>query len=246
MVALTGVMLLSGCLLSTITEREAPMAVSFPLQRARRPLSQWSQPSQGSQWSQPSQGSQGSQPSQGSQWSQSSQGSQGAQPSQGGQGAQSSQSVKVETTALVEALLAQQGVKVQAVNGSYRDEVFQANCVLKSDGEKLTAVFLTPVMRLVTITVTKPHAIHCERAPQIPRAFEPEYALIDLAFVNLPPATLRRCVEPQLRVEERKDGVRITAAEGTPIAELRIQADGSRVYRNVVFGYEYVLRDAGK
>lgn len=150
--------------------------------------------------------------------------------------------VRLETTALVEALLAQKGTRIQAVGGSYRDEAFQANCVMKGDGEKLTVVFLTPVMRLATIMVSKPHALHCETAPQIPRAFEPEYALVDLAFVNLPAVTLRRCVEPVLRVEER-DGVRrISSSDGNLVAELRNQADGSQAYRNVVFGYEYELR----
>ena len=102
---------------------------------------------------------------------------------------------RVETTALVEALRTQvKGTRVQALNGAWRDQVFQAQCVLKGDGETLTVVFLAPQMRLVTIAVTKPHAIRCERAPRIPSAFEPEYALADLAFVNLDAATLRRAV----------------------------------------------------
>ena len=102
--------------------------------------------------------------------------------------------VQLATTSLVEALLGFKGTRVQAANGAWKDQVFSAQCVLNGDGEKLTAVFLAPQLRLLTITLTKPHTITCERAPQVPRAFEPEYALADLAYVNLDTETLRRAV----------------------------------------------------
>ncbi len=148
----------------------------------------------------------------------------------------------LQTTALVEAVRALKGTRVEAINGTYKETGFQAQCVMKGDGEKLTVVFLAPQMRLVTIAVTAPHAIRSERAPQIPAAFEPEYALVDLAFVNLPLETLRRAVAPQLSVEEEKGVRRIRAADGRLVAELSENADGSRRYRQAVFGYEYVIR----
>ena len=113
--------------------------------------------------------------------------------------------VQLATTSLVEALLGFKGTRVQAANGAWKDQVFSAQCVLNGDGEKLTAVFLAPQLRLLTITLTKPHTITCERAPQVPRAFEPEYALADLAYVNLDTETLRRAVAPTLSVEDRND-----------------------------------------
>lgn len=151
--------------------------------------------------------------------------------------------VELETTALVEALLAQKGTHVQAVNAQYKEDGFQAQCVRKSDGEKLTVVFLAPQMRLVTITVTKPHAIQYERAPQIPSVFEPEYALTDLAFVNLPVATLRKALGSALRVEETEDARQFWTPDGRLVAELRTDIDGARIYRNAVFGYLYQLSD---
>ena len=93
--------------------------------------------------------------------------------------------VQLETTPLVEALLGFKGTRVQAANGAWKDQVFSAQCVLKGDGEMLTAVFLAPQLRLLTITLTKPHTVTCERAAQIPRAFEPEYALADLPWTRL-------------------------------------------------------------
>lgn len=151
---------------------------------------------------------------------------------------------QLETTALVEALMSETGTRIEAVNATYKNDAFQAQCVLKSDGEKLTVVFLAPQMRLVTITVTKPHAIRCEKAPQIPRLFEPEYALVDLAFINLPLAKLQAAVAPTLKVEETA-GVRCIrrASDGLVVAELRATAAGERQYRQLVFGYEYLLKE---
>ena len=149
--------------------------------------------------------------------------------------------VLLETTPLVEALLGLKGTRVQAANGSWKDQVFSAQCVLKGDGEKLTAVFLAPQLRLLTITLTKPHTVTCERAPQVPRVFEPEYALVDLAFVNLDAETLRRAVAPALRVED--DGTtRRVFAGNTPVAEVVHRANGDIDFKNLRHGYSYTLR----
>lgn len=149
---------------------------------------------------------------------------------------------KLETTALVEALLARKGTTIQAVNGSWRDQTFQAQCVMKGDGEKLTVVFLAPQMRLVTITVTKPHAIRYERAPRIPSVFEPEYALADLAFVNLETETLKRAVAPALRVADDGGTRRIETTSGEGVAEVVRNADGTRTFKNLLHGYTYELK----
>lgn len=152
---------------------------------------------------------------------------------------------EVPMTRTVEALLSMKGVRVQALNGAWKDHALQAQCVMKGDGDKLTVVFLAPQIRLVTINLERPHALRCERAPQIPSAFEPENALLDLAFVNLPVDELRRSLSPALRVEENADGARkLFAPDGTLVAELAAAgADGVRKYRNAVYGYEYEIRE---
>ena len=149
--------------------------------------------------------------------------------------------VQLETTPLVEALLGFKGTRVQAVNGSWKDQVFSAQCVLKGDGEKMTAIFLAPQFRLLTITLTKPHTVTCERAPQVPRAFEPEYALVDLAFVNLDAEILRRAVASALRVEDDGTTRRISAGD-TLVAEIVRRANGDIDFKNLRHGYSYTLR----
>ena len=59
--------------------------------------------------------------------------------------------VQLETTPLVEALLGFKGTRVQAANGAWKDQVFSAQCVLKGDGEMLTAVFLAPRKGFFTV-----------------------------------------------------------------------------------------------
>ena len=150
---------------------------------------------------------------------------------------------RVETAALAEALCAQmRGTRVEALNGAWREEVFQAQCVLKGDGETLTVVFLAPQMRLATLTVTRPHAIRFTRAPRIPSAFEPEYALVDLAFVHLETAALRRAAGPALRIDDDGAARRISTAAGEPVAEVVRQADGTIAFRSRLHGYSYTLR----
>ncbi len=149
--------------------------------------------------------------------------------------------VQLKTTPLVEALLGFKGTRVQAANGAWKDQVFSAQCVLKGDGETLKAVFLAPQLRLLTITLTKPHTITCERAPQVPRVFEPEYALADLAYVNLDADTLRRAVAPTLNVEDDGTTRRIMAGD-TLVADVVRRPNGDVDFRNVRYGYSYTLR----
>lgn len=149
--------------------------------------------------------------------------------------------VSLDAAPVVEALIGLKGTRVQAANGTWKDQAFSAQCVLKGDGEKLTAVFLAPQMRLLTVTLTKPHTITCERAPQIPRAFEPEYALADIAYVNLDAETLRRAVAPALRVEDDGTTRRILAG-GVLVAEVVRKPDGDVSFANKTHGYSYTLR----
>ena len=149
--------------------------------------------------------------------------------------------VLIDSAPVVEALLARTGTVVQAVSGSWKENAFAAEVVMKGDGQTFTAVFLAPQMRLATITLTRPHAIRYERAAQIPRLFEPEYALLDLAFVNLDAPTLRRALGPTLRVEDDGATRRIFAG-ATPVADLARRPDGTLFFRNLVHGYEYTLK----
>ena len=148
----------------------------------------------------------------------------------------------LEMAPLVEALLGFKGTRVQAANGAWKDQVFSAQCVLKGDGETFTAVFLAPQLRLLTVTLTKPHTITCERAPQVPRTFEPEYALADLAYVNLDAETLRRAVAPTLSVEDDGTTRRIKSGD-TLVADVVRRANGDVDFRNVRYGYSYTLRN---
>ena len=152
----------------------------------------------------------------------------------------------LDATPLVEALLAQKGTRVQAVEGAWRDRTFQAQCVIKGDGEKLTVVFLAPQVRLVTITVEKPHVVRCERVPQIPQSFEPEYALADLAFVNLETDVLRRALAPTHRVETNGTTRRILTNAGAAVAEVERRGEGTVVFRNLEHGYAYTLKTIGE
>ena len=145
----------------------------------------------------------------------------------------------VDPTPLVEALLAQTGTVVQAVSGAWKENAFAAEVVMKGDGNTFTAVFLAPHMRLATITLSRPHSIRYERAPQIPRMFEPEYALVDLALANLETAALRRAAVG-LRIED--DGAtRRVFADKEQVAELTRRPDGDSFFRNLLHGYEYTL-----
>ena len=104
---------------------------------------------------------------------------------------------------IAEALLdCVKGATVQTVEGAWKDEAFAAECVLRGDGEKFTAVLLAPQMRLATLTVERPHLISWERAPQLPSSLDPEYVLLDLALVLLPTDDLRQALGEGYRVYE--------------------------------------------
>lgn len=148
----------------------------------------------------------------------------------------------IETAPLAEALLDVEGVRAQAIEGAWKDNAFAAEVVMKGDGERFTAVFLAPQMRLATLTLARPHSIRFERAPQIPRSFEPEYLLADLAFINLETDVLRRALGAGAAVSDDGRVRRVSSADGAPIAELARSEDGSLRYRNLVYGYDYAIR----
>lgn len=148
----------------------------------------------------------------------------------------------VDTTALVEAILDLKGVCIQSVAGSWKNNAFAAQMVMKGDGRTTTIVFLAPQMRLATVTLTRPHALKFEHVPQIPQAFEPEYMLADFAFVNLETEVLRRACGDAFRIADDGMSRTVSFADGTALAELVRAADGSAHYRNRVYDYEYDLQ----
>lgn len=154
-------------------------------------------------------------------------------------------SAALDVTPLVEALLDVKGTTVQSVEGAWQDRTFAAEVVMKGDGERTTIVFLAPQLRLATVTLTRPHALRFERAPQIPRSFEPEYLVADLAFINLPTDALRRVAGMGLSVVDDGTVRRIALPDDTPLAELTRSAAGELRYRNLVYGYDYVLKNIG-
>ena len=143
---------------------------------------------------------------------------------------------------LAEALLARRGTSVQAINGSWKEHAFTAECVTKGVDGKFTAIFLAPQMRLATLTITPPHTLSFERARQIPAAFEPEYALFDLAVVNLPTMELRRALGENFIVVEA-GGVRTVVAGGVPVARMTRLANGMCHYENLALDYVYDLKE---
>ena len=158
-----------------------------------------------------------------------------------------SSGVSLETTDLTEALLDIKGTVVQGVAGSWKDNAFSAEFVMKGDGEKLTVAVLAPAMRLATITLTRPHSIRYERARRIPAAFEPEYVLFDLAIVNLETSVLSRVLGPGFSVTD--DGtnrvVSLKGGEGagkpTSVATLVRNGDGTMKFVNIRHSYEYTI-----
>ena len=150
-----------------------------------------------------------------------------------------------ENVAIVEALLDEvRGTEIQVVNGAWKDEAFAAECVLKGDGSRLTAVLLAPHMRLVTLTLERPHTVKWERAPQIPAALDPEYVLLDLALVRLPTGALAKALGGEYRVDETKDGKRrrIVDVKGGKLQSVRqLLPDGGVYFRNAKYGYEFTV-----
>lgn len=148
--------------------------------------------------------------------------------------------------ALAEALLAEmKGVRVQSVSGAWKDEAFAAECVLKGDGEKFTAILLAPQMRLATLTVEKPHTIRWERAPQLPASLDPEYVMFDLALAALPTHALAKALGGGYRVDETADGKRRTVFDvkrGGLQSVRQVLPGGDVYFRNVPYGYEFTVK----
>ena len=155
--------------------------------------------------------------------------------------------VSLETKDLTEALLDIKGTVVQGVSGSWKENAFSAEFVMKGDGEKLTVAVLAPAMRLATITLTRPHSSRYERARKIPAAFEPEYVLFDLAIVNLETSVLSRVLGPQFSVYD--DGTnRVVSLSGKQgqdnspsVAMLVRNSDGTMKFVNLKHSYEYTI-----
>ena len=149
-------------------------------------------------------------------------------------------------SALAEALLAEmKGVRVQSVSGAWKDEAFAAECVLKGDGEKFTAVLLAPQMRLATLTIEKPHTIRWERAPQLPASLDPEYVMLDLALAALSTDALAKALGNDYRVDETADGKRRTVfdVKRNELQSVRqMLPEGDVYFRNVPYGYEFTVK----
>ena len=142
---------------------------------------------------------------------------------------------------LAEALMKYRGTLVQSVQGEWKDRAFAAECVIKGEQDRFTAIFLAPQMRLATLVITPPHTLSFDRARQIPDAFEPEYAIFDLAVINLSRDALRRALGDSFAVVER-GGKRTISADGAVVAVRTVLPDGSIRYENVCLGYSYTLK----
>ena len=147
---------------------------------------------------------------------------------------------------VAEALLAGvKGTTVQSVSGAWKDDAFAAQCVLKGDGSRFTAVLLAPQIRLATLVIEKPHTIRWERAPQLPESLDPEYVIFDLALMLLPTRELSKALGDGYKVEETADGKRRTVADakrGTLQSVRQTLPDGDVYFRNAVYGYEFTVK----
>lgn len=152
--------------------------------------------------------------------------------------------VEVETEPLTRALLAEiRGVHAVSLQGTWNnDSPFSAECVLKGDDDTLTAVFLAPQMRLATLRLRRPCSLEWERSPLVPEAFQPEYAIFDLAAFHLPAVALRRALGPAFVVEE-VGGVRRVTRRGAPVVSVTRLPDGGTKLENFLWRYEYVARE---
>ena len=148
--------------------------------------------------------------------------------------------------AIAEALLdCERGTTVQMAEGAWKDEAFAAECVLKGDGDSFTAVLLAPQVRLVTLTIERPHTVRWERAPHIPAALDPERVMLDIAFVRLPTDVLVRALGDGYRVDETPDGKRrrvVDAKSGKLCSVRQVLPDGGVYFRNARYGYEFTVR----
>lgn len=149
--------------------------------------------------------------------------------------------VRCAVAPLAEALLKRRGTLVQSIQGSRKENVFSAECVMKGESDRFTAIFLAPQMRLATLTITSPHTLTFDRARQIPEAFAPEYALFDLAMVNLPTAELRRALDDGMTIVEH-GRARTVFAAGVAVAVRTLLPDGSIRYENIPLEYSYVVK----
>lgn len=151
-------------------------------------------------------------------------------------------SVGFNPSSLIESLLDVKGTKVQALAGEWKGNVFSASCVIKGDGESFTVVFSAPQMRLVTVTLTRPHALSWKKAPQVPEALQPEYAITDIAFAILETEKLKASLGEGFIVDD--DGkTRRISANGRVLAVLERLGGGEFKYTNPVRGYSYTIKD---
>ena len=151
-------------------------------------------------------------------------------------------SVGFNPSSLIESLLDVKGTKVQALSGEWKGNVFSASCVIKGDGESFTVVFSAPQMRLVTVTLTRPHALSWKKAPQVPEALQPEYAITDIAFAILETEKLKTSLGEEFIVDD--DGkTRRISANGRVLAVLERLGGGEFKYTNPVRGYSYTIKD---
>ena len=151
-----------------------------------------------------------------------------------------------DNPAMAEALLAEvKGTSAQMLSGAWRDEAFYAECVLKGDGDRFTAVLLSSQMRLATLSVESPHTVRWERAPQLPSSLDPEDVIFDLCLVLLPSDTLKKAIGDGYRVDETADGKRRVVVD---LRRGRVQSvrqelpDGGVYFRNAQYGYEITAR----
>ncbi len=147
----------------------------------------------------------------------------------------------VETAPAVERLARLEGVKVQHLQGEWKGRTFEAQAVMKGEGGKFKLALLAPQMRLLTVTVTPPFRLEWERARQLPEAFEPEYALFDLACANLAKDELSAALAPDLLVKEEGSRRTIFEPGGRIATTVDFGDDGTIRLENPVRGYSYTI-----
>ena len=150
---------------------------------------------------------------------------------------------------LADALLAKTGTVAQAICGTAKGNSFAADCVIKSDGRRLTVVFLAPHGRLATLSYTAAEGVKWRsESSSVPRSLSPAYVLFDLAAVNLKAATLRNALGNGFLVSEDGRMRRIAREGGERLAEVESLPSGDMRFTHLRYGYSYTIRniDAAK
>ena len=156
--------------------------------------------------------------------------------------------IAIKSGPLASALLDRTGTFVHAVCGTARGRAFAADCIMKSDGSRFVAVFVSPGgSRIATLAYTRENGVEwkCD-SRAVPHTLSPAYLLFDLAAANLSADGLAAALGDGFRVSADSGATRIALADGRPFAEVVRMENGDVRYAHALYGYAYTIRPHGQ